>query len=259
LSALDQHSQTTLNNQTISTHIQHLSSPLQISQSHIKYYVYDGPFSLLSYSTTHHSISLYKSPASPKNTATKPPIGATTIPAKPVELAVAAAAVPVAEPAAVMPVALPVAAAVSSVVERCDIVAAAAEEEENSLIAHHINIAPYRITKSRSGNSGNGGLRSCSSAERRNLILHRRLFRDTRAVVIARQQVGVLRAQAHPVVAAAGLDLGLDACDTGIDDARALLALRLEGRGMNGGLVSGTYFCASHFPVAAGTAEEVAV
>jgi len=69
---------------------------------------------------------------------------------------------------------------------------------------------------------GRGDERSSSPTVRRNLLLHRVALGRTGAVVVARQQVGVLLAEADPVVATAGGDLGLDASDTGVDDVLSI-------------------------------------
>jgi len=69
---------------------------------------------------------------------------------------------------------------------------------------------------------GRGDERSGSPTVRRNLLLHRVALGRTGAVVVARQQVGVLLAEADPVVATAGGDLGLDASDTGVDDVLSI-------------------------------------
>jgi len=77
---------------------------------------------------------------------------------------------------------------------------------------------------------GRGDERSSGTTVRGNLLLHRDALGRAGAVVVARQQVGVLLAEADPVVATAGGDLGLDASDTGVDDVLGITGTgRLRG------------------------------
>jgi len=88
---------------------------------------------------------------------------------------------------------------------------------------------------------GRGDERGSGPTVRGNLLLHRDALGRAGAVVVAGQQVGVLLAEADPVVATAGSDLGLDASDAGVDDVLSITGTgRLRGGSRAQGCLGGS-------------------